>query len=165
MTQSRVPQGMVAFKIILGLCCLSVPAQLVSAQIAASPSTIASFPHWNKSQEITISGVLGEKSVAHSAGVPAGLHYQVQSAQGPVDASFGPFLSHDVASSLASGESVELVGLMENIHGTNTLLVRQATIGGRQVTIRNQQGLPVRTHATPLSSPSSSQALVNGGTR
>ena len=165
MTQSRVPQGMVSRRIILALCCISVPTQLVSAQIAASPSTIASFPHWNKSQEVTISGVLGEKSVAHSAGVPAGLHYQVQSAQGPVDASFGPFVSQDVASSLSSGESVELVGLMENIHGTSTLLVRQLTIGGRQVMVRNSQGLPVRTHATPLSSPSSSQALVNGGTR
>jgi hypothetical protein len=165
MTQSRVPQGMVSFKIILGLCCLSVPAQLVSAQVAASPSTLASSPHWNKSQEITISGVLGEKSVAHSAGVPAGLHYQVQSSQGPVDASFGPFLSQDAASALSSGQSVVLVGLMENIHGTSTLLVRQVTIGNRQIVIRNQQGLPVRTHATPLSSPSSSQALVNGGTR
>jgi hypothetical protein len=165
MTQSRVPQGMVSLRIILGLCCLSVPAQLVSAQIAASPSTVASFPHWSKSQEITISGVLGEKSIAHSAGVPAGLHYQVQSSQGPVDASFGPFVSQDVASSLSSGESVELVGLMENIRGTSTLLVRQLTIGGRQVMVRNSQGLPVRTHATPLSSPSSGQALVNGGTR
>ncbi len=165
MTQSRVPQGMVPFKIILGLCCLSLPAQLVSAQMAASPSTVASFPHWNKSQEVTLSGVLGEKSVPHSAGVPAGLHYQVASAQGPVDASFGPFLSHDVASSLSSGESVELVGLMEDIHGTSTLLVRQLTVGGRQVMVRNQQGLPVRTHATPLSNPSSSQAVVNGGTR
>jgi hypothetical protein len=165
MTQSRVPQGMVSLRIILGLCCISVPAQLVSAQIAASPSTLTSFAHWNKTQEVTISGVLGEKSVAHTAGVPAGLHYQVQSSQGPVDASFGPFVSQDVASSLSSGESVQLVGLMENIQGTSTLLVRQATIGGRQVTIRNQQGLPVRTHATPLSRPSGSQALVIGGQR
>ena len=165
MTQSRVPHGMVSLRIILGLCCLSAPAQLVSAQMAASPSTIASFPHWNKSQEITLSGVLGEKSVAHSAGVPAGLHYQVQSSQGPIDASFGPFVSQDVASSLSSGESVELVGLMENIHGTSTLLVRQLTIGDRQVMVRNSQGLPVHMHATPLSSPSSSQAVVNGGTR
>jgi hypothetical protein len=82
-----------------------------------------------------------------------------------VDASFGPFISQDVAASLSSGESVQLVGLMENIQGTRTLLVRQATIGGRQVTIRNQQGLPVRTHATPLSRPSSSQAVANGGQR
>jgi hypothetical protein len=156
---------MVPFRIILGLCCLSVPAQIVSAQVAASPSSLASFPRWNKSQEITVSGTLGDKSVAHAAGTPAGLHYQVQSSQGSIDASFGPFLSQDAASALSTGQSVTLVGLLQNIHGASTLLVRQVTVGDRQITVRNQHGLPVRTRSTRHTVSSSTQALVDGGAR
>jgi hypothetical protein len=132
--------------------CLSAIGGIVpataKAQSAAAVTPSTSFRGTIASQaktlapgdEFNATGTIQEVVTTHTKGTPGGLHLIVAGPQGIIDASMGPYLAAEVQESLASGQSVSLTGVMGSFNGRDLLLVRQFTIGERQITVRNEKG-------------------------
>jgi len=110
-------------------------------------------PVYDAAHQITVTGTVQEVVSKHVFGSPAGTHLLVSQMEGMVDAHVGPFLAKDVQEALHTGLPVQIVGVMQEIHGKQYLLARQLTYGGRTVAVRNEHGFLVhdvakRTRAT-----------------
>jgi hypothetical protein len=102
---------------------------------------------YDKTQEVTFTGVVRQvisQPVPHG---PMGLHVLVANPQGTVDVHLGPYLADDVCKALYGGEPIQIVGVPDTIHGKTYLLARQLIFGGRLVTIRSEHGFLVLTHS------------------
>ena len=75
------------------------------------------------------------------------------------DAHLGPNLTSDVMRMLLVDQPVQIVGFLQTVNGNDWLLVRQLTIAGDTITIRNQYGSAVYPRAT------SGRSQINGGAR
>jgi hypothetical protein len=141
--------------------------QTATAQDSHSSPSSAPFAGWNtdsaNNHEITVSGTIQQVVAAHSAGSPAGIHLLVQSPQGAVDASVGPFLPKDVQRDLSVGQQVQITGIARIINGQSCLLARQLVVGGRQIKLRNEHGFPVSVPSVNGSAPHQKQGAPNGG--
>lgn len=129
---------------MLGAICVCTYAAL--GQALVTTANVHALRRWKASQEMTIASVLGQKPM-HEAHLPAGLNYMVQSSQGALFASFGTFLSKTDLAVLTSGTPVKMTGLVEPHGESGIFLVREVTVGGRTIMIRNNQGMLVRSHA------------------
>lgn len=127
-----------------------VPAVgLAQSTAAVTPST--SFRGASASQiktlspgdELAATGTIQEVVTTYSSGSPRGIRIILAGPQGIIDASVGPYLAADVQQSLATGQSVAVDGVVGTFNGHDYLLVRQMTIGDRQITIRNERGFLV----------------------
>jgi hypothetical protein len=105
--------------------------------------------------ESKISGTIQQISSQHGV-----THFVIDGTNGAVTADLGP-ASGKAAKSFGPGDRVEIAGWMRTTNGKNTLVARQITAGGRQVVVRNQQGIlvhPSTKSHTPVKS-------VAGGAR
>lgn len=153
--------------LLTGLLFATVTIQL-NAQTA--PDSRAQRPvsfGYDKAHEIALRGTIQEVVTKHTPGSPAGLHLLVASSQGMVDAHLGSYLTKDTQEALHAGEAVQFVGAMENIHGSNYLLVRQLIVGSRTITVRSEHGflVPTQFFADPSKAPKAIQREINGGAR
>ena len=116
---------------------------------------------YDRAQEITLVGAV-EQIVTHPApGSAVGLHLLVSSEGKTMDVHLGPYLSPENREALFAGESVQVVGVIENAHGQDLFLARELIIGERKITIRNERGFLVRP-PTRRANETSKQA-ANGG--
>jgi hypothetical protein len=60
---------------------------------------------------------------------------------------------------LSADQPVQIAGFIQTVNGNDWLLVRQLTVAGDTITIRNQYGSPVYPRAT------SGRSQINGGAR
>lgn len=153
--------------LLTGLLFATVTIQL-NAQTA--PDSRAQHPvsfGYDKAHEMAFRGTIQEVVTQRTPGSPAGLHLLVASSQGTVDAHLGSYLAKDTQEALHAGEAVQLVGAMQNIHGSNYLLVRQLIVGSRTITVRSEHGFLVPAHLLADSSkaPKAIQREINGGVR
>jgi hypothetical protein len=131
----------------------------------------ASFGY-DKAHEITLNGTIQEVISKRIAGSPVGMHLLVAGSQGMVDAHLGPYLTKDTQEVLRTGEPVQIVGAMQELHGKDYLLARQLIVGGRTIVVRSEHGFLVRAHGsrmsrskTEKSTEKTSPVELNGGTR
>lgn len=123
----------------LSLAILSIP---LTAQPADSTAPHPGFGHgYDKAHEVTLNGTIAEVVSKAPTGSPFGLHLMVAGPQGTVDAHLGPFMTKDILEALHTGTPVQIVGAYEKLHGKQILLARQVIFGGRQVTVRNENGM------------------------
>jgi hypothetical protein len=107
-------------------------------------SSTNSFVHvYDLSKEVKITGTI--QKIETSGAVPIGTHVLVQTAQGTVDAhvGFGEAAKPSYLG-IADGQSVTLVGMMENFDGNQILLARLLTTSNHIFVLRNEHGIPVR---------------------
>jgi hypothetical protein len=125
-------------------------------------------PTYDKAHEITFNAVVQQVLAQPPAHSPVGLHLLVGGPQGPVDAHLGPYVAEDVRKALYAGETVQLVGVIDRIHGKDYLLARQLIFAGRLVTVRSEHGFLVFPHSSRTVRPVADRTLQtdsNGGAR
>jgi hypothetical protein len=120
------------------------------------------FAAQSPDQNVTVTGPI-QSIVSDSAHRPAGMHVLVSGSNGTVDACLGSFVSHDVQQSLREGTSIEVTGSNETVNGNEYLLVRQMTVGGRQILIRNEHGFLVHAQSRKKAQSAVHSTNVNGG--
>ena len=122
---------------------------LAGAAYAAAPSQSSSAGRpgsaFDPANEVTVMGTV-ERFVSHSEGGPLGLHLLITASGSTVDAHLGRYFSKENQEALQAGETVQIVGVNENVHGKNVLLARQVIIGGRVVAVRNERGFLIHPH-------------------
>jgi hypothetical protein len=85
--------------------------------------------------EVTVLGTIQQVMLG-----PGGVNLLVSGPAGNFDAALGPFLPAEIKQALTVGTSVQLTGRVRTVNGKNYLLVRQLTVGGHEVTLRNANG-------------------------
>src|SRR6202000_485741 len=88
--------------------------------------------------DINVTGTIQHLETSH-----AGVHLLVRSPQGVVDAHLGSHLTPEGTAQLSADQPAQIVGCIQTVNGHDWLLVRQLTISGSTITIRNQYGSPV----------------------
>jgi hypothetical protein len=112
--------------------------------------------------ELTAVGTIEEVVSTHTQGSPRGLRVILAGPQGIIDASVGPYLAADVQESLLVGQPVTLDGVMSIVNGHHYLLVRQMTIGDRQIAVRNERGFLLHPQATGMTRARHNQNASKG---
>lgn len=137
------------------------------AQDGNSPPSSAAVTALNvkhvAASEITVAGTIQQVPSEPTPGSPAGLHLLVNSPQGVVDASVGPYMTEEVRRDLSTGEQIQVVGVVQTINGHNYLLARQLVLAGRQIPIRNEHGFLVHTQSGSGNRSLPGQSKLNGG--
>jgi hypothetical protein len=113
-------------------------------------------------REIRIQGAIQSIEVSNG-GALRGMHAQIATAQGIVNAHLG--VSPDVNAKtldLATGETVEIIGMMAKESGESVLLARILTTPDRIFILRSEQGVPIRG-IIPHGSLTATKATMKGG--
>jgi hypothetical protein len=95
-------------------------------------------------KEIKIQGTI-QSIEQSSSGALRGMHAQIATAQGMVDAHLG--VSPNVNAKtldLSTGDAVEITGMMAKEGGSSVLLARILTTPDRIFILRSEQGVPIR---------------------
>ena len=141
------------FAIFLFFGWLAAPA---GAQTAATTKAARPAPVYDASKEMTLQGTASNVVTKPGAGMIAGGHLIVATAQGAVDAHVGGrALQGPNAIAVKAGDAVKLVGVMATINHNQVFLVRTVEAGGRTFTIRNERGflVPAMTSTRGLAGP------------
>jgi hypothetical protein len=127
--------------VVLALCPFSSPILAQTAEATTKSSVILWY---DVTKEVTLTGTV---SSAVEKGTPGmkmlgGSHLFVETASGKViDASLGSFaMRGEGALSVASGEQIQLTGVLKVIKGTEVLFTRLVRANGRVYKIRNEHG-------------------------
>ena len=134
-------------RIIRNCVGLTVGLLLALAVLAAGQSPSAhegSRIISNQSREVTLAGSVERLVQRPAPGAPAGLHLLLSASGSMVDAHLGPFFSKQNQDALEAGKSVQVVGSMTSVNGLEVMLVRQLTVDGRVITVRNERGFLAR---------------------
>jgi hypothetical protein len=151
--------------------CLSVLGGIVPgvaiAQSSATVTPSTSFHGTSASQThatsaVTVAGTIQQVVSTQAEGSPRGLHLVLAGPQGIIDASVGPYLASDVKESLATGKQVQIAGTTQTFNGQSYFLVRELTIGDRQITIRDENGFLVHPRAEESNRTRQNQTVTKG---
>ena len=157
---------------LLVIFCLSIFAGIVPGVLtaqsnpAAAPST--SFRGTSTSQaapatdEVTVAGTVQQVVSTNTPGRPRGLQLVLAGPQAMINASLGPYLSTNVKESLAAGQHVEVTGVMHTLNGQSYFLVRDFTVGGHRVTVRNEKGFLIHPQKPGITRTRQSQTVTKG---
>jgi hypothetical protein len=117
---------------------------------ATSSGDVSAISHplpertYSVAKEIRIQGTIQSIEINNN-GVLRGMHAQIETAQGIVDAHLG--VSPNVNAKtldLSTGEAVEITGMMTKEGGENVLLARILTTPERIFILRSERGVPIR---------------------
>lgn len=136
----------------------SAPAKAQNAAQATAPASAKTLVHaYNLADEVKIQGTIQEIDLAAPTG-PMGTHVLIQTAQGVVDAhlGYGPAAKPGYLG-ISVGQSVTVVGMMENAGGNNVLLARLLQTPTRIFILRNEHGIPIRAIPRSVSSAAKPQ--------
>jgi len=99
---------------------------------------------YDPTKEVTLTGAVKQIVPRSSTGL-TGLHVLVSVQGETIDAHIGPYLSKQIQQTLHVGDLIQLIGVHESVRGKGFLLARQLVYSGRQVTVRSERGLLIRT--------------------
>jgi hypothetical protein len=134
-------------RLLAGLCALALlfvisAAATVQAQAATGPLG------YDVSQEVTLNGAVSGVFAKPVAGMIMGSHLLLATPSGRVDASLGGFGLRGKATALvATGQQIEVTGVMKTIRDKQVFLVRSLKVNGEVYTIRNEHGFSVSPQA------------------
>jgi hypothetical protein len=157
---------------LLVIFCLSIFAGIgrgvATAQNNPAGAPATSFRGTSASQttpaadEVTVAGTIEQVVSTHTPGRPRGLQLVLAGPQGTINASLGPYLSTDVKESLAAGQHVEVTGVTHTGNGQGYFLVRDFTVGGHHVTVRNEKGFLIHPQKPGITRTPQSQTVTKG---
>jgi hypothetical protein len=117
---------------------------------------------YSVAKEIKIQGTIQSIEISND-GALRGMHAQIETAQGIVDAHLA--VSPNVNAKtldLSTGETVEITGMMTKESGDSVLLARILTTPDRIFILRSEQGVPIRGIVS-RGSLTSTKATMRGG--
>jgi hypothetical protein len=100
---------------------------------------------YDPSTETTVTGTVEEvKKVAGQRGGPGGTHLMIKTAQGSLEVHLGPtsYLEKQQFT-FAKGDQVEVIGSKVKIESADVVIAREVKKGGKTLTLRDAQGVPV----------------------
>jgi hypothetical protein len=140
----------------------------VAGAQSAAPGTVTGVSRplpertYRVAKEIRIQGTIQSIEVSNG-GALKGMHAEIATSQGIVDAHLG--VSPNVNAKtldLATGETVEITGMMSKESGESVLLARILTTTDRIFILRSEQGVPIRG-IVPRGSLTATKATMKGG--
>ena len=120
----------------------------------------ASFANAGSTASVQHEAILSG-SVQRLKSTKPGLHLLVNTPQGNFDAYLGSHLSPEIQKSLSNDTAVQVTGVVKTVYGKQTFLIRQLTVDGKTVTVRNDYDFPVNPRPAPRIN--ASQKNLNGG--
>lgn len=127
---------------IAGLLCGLLFA-ILAVPLGAQPAPTA-HPYYDIAKEVTLNGTVSSVVKKGAAGMTAGSHLMLRTSSGTVDASLGRWgLVGKGALSVATGQRVEVTGVMKTVKNREFFVARTVTVGSRIYTMRNQHGISV----------------------
>jgi DNA/RNA endonuclease YhcR with UshA esterase domain len=127
-----------------GLAILIFSAAPAIAQSAAPAAQSAGAPY-DITKEVKVQGTVQKLQTSDGTG-PIGTHILIQTTSGGVvDAHLG-FSSAVTPAKLgvSEGQTVTVIGMMQDVGGNNVLLARVLTTSSRVFVLRSDHGIPVR---------------------
>lgn len=104
---------------------------------------------YDTTKEVVLKGTISEVSGHPKAGLPLGLHLMVSTAQGEMDVHLGPYFGRIAAEKgLVGGAAIQVTGVNLRLAAGDVFLARVVVVGKQTLTIRNQNGIPVRPGPT-----------------
>jgi hypothetical protein len=156
-----LPTGRFVFFICLVLLYGSISHFVAFADDNTSTQPSSALTAYSSAHEITQSGTIQQVISGN-----AGISLLVDGAQGAFEANLGSALPRQIQQSLASGQQIQLIGVTQTANGKQYLLVRQITVAGRQITVRNKYGLPVHMRSNSASpSAITNYSATQGGAK
>lgn len=117
---------------------------------------------YSVAKEIRIQGTIQSIEISNN-GALRGMHAQIETAQGMVDAHLG--VSPNINSKtldLSTGEAVQITGMMAKEGGDSVLLARILTTPERIFILRSEQGVPIHGIVS-RGNLTSTKATMRGG--
>jgi len=128
-----------------------------AATAAVDVRTNTMVPSYDITKEVKIEGTIQKIDTSGTNGL-AGTQILIQTASGVVDAHLGIGPASKASYlGISEGQSVTVVGMMQNLGNNNVLLARLLTTANHIFVLRNEHGIPVR--ALPRSSGHSGPVL------
>ncbi len=125
-----------------------VSALLAGSLAAAQPRAgrgMGMMPHYDKSTEMTVKGIVEAVSVGQPGmpGMGMGTHLTFKTETGDIDVHVGPgwWLSEQKLE-FAKGDQLEIVGSSVTFNAGKALIAREITKGDRKITLRDANGVP-----------------------
>lgn len=132
-------------KAILARLCVFIQLGLIfstSMSFAERPRTAERT--YDIAKEVTLTGKVTRVLAAPEPGMESGSHLLLSVGVANVDACLGRFalLGRD-ALAVKAGQSIEVTGVLQNVHEKQVMLVRTVKVEGRTYLIRNEHGVPM----------------------
>ena len=116
----------------------------VTASLWAQGGAGRSMPRYDPKTEVTVTGTLEDVQLhpGHHAGT--GTHLILRTNSGTMEVHVGPTAYIEKQQfSFTKGDQVEVVGSRVKIDGSDALLARQISRGGKTLSLRDQTGVPL----------------------
>ena len=149
--------------LLVGVGCVTCAEAMSPPAQSSNPSTAASTG-WNAAGPSSgVVTVLGAIRQVVSTGGPGGVHILIDGPLGSFDANLGSYLPNEILEALSNGVSVQATGVVRSAGGKDYLFVRQLSVAGHQVTVRNFNGFLVHHSSAPSSGSNKLSGEGNGG--
>ena len=138
--------------VVFGFAAFAAPALAQSTQNNQSQAQAApAVPRvYDATREAVVRGSITQTTSKPAAGLPMGLHLTVATAQGSVDVHMGPYFSSIAGEKgLIPGAVVRVTGVTMHLAAGDVFLARTVVVNGQTLTVRNENGFPVRQGAPP----------------
>ena len=149
-----------ASKLLLSIFAIGLFSVAPAIAQSAAPEANSAVTPYDMTKEIKVQGTIQKIETSGGSG-PIGTHILIQTTDGVVDAhlGFGPAVKPSTLG-ITEGQSVAVIGMMQNLDGGSVLLARVLTTSSRVILLRSERGIPVR--AFPSSNVHSGSMLQGG---
>jgi len=129
---------------LLAIFVLQVPQSFAQSQEPATAATTA--PRiYDPKKEVVLNGTISELVSKPKAGLPLGQYLMLTTTQGQVAVHLGPYYGRIAAENgLVPGATIQVTGVPSSFAAGEIFLARTVVVGGKTLTIRSQNGIPVR---------------------
>lgn len=142
MSQLRAPVSFLFAILLLAISMSAVPPACAQTQTSTAPAVPRMY---DAAKETVMSGTISSVVTRPKAGLPLGLHLMLETPQGQVDVHLGPYLGRVATQKgLVAGASIQVTGETFHFNAGDVFLARIVTVGDQTITVRNQNGFPVR---------------------
>jgi hypothetical protein len=144
MSRLRAPAFLLSTLFLLAFAAIEIPDSFAQSQ---GPAAAASEPPraYDATKEVVISGTISEVAARPKAGLPSGMHLMLSTTEGQVDVHLGPYAGRTATQNgLIPGATIQVTGVTMHFAAGDVFLARQVVVNGQTLTIRNQNGIPVR---------------------
>jgi hypothetical protein len=141
--------GIIVATFCMVLLSFTTAPPLLSAQDTASPPSFAQLKPWKSADETTFAAAIQQVVEKNPTGAPAGLNLLMTGS--PLYVNVGPHLGNALKQSLAPGQVIRVIGIVETLNGQHYLLARELQIGEQKIEVRNEHGFFTRPSAVSRS--------------
>jgi len=131
---------------LLAAFVLQIPQSFAQSQPPTAAGTSPAVPRmYDAAKEVVLNGTISEVVSKPKAGLPLGQYLMLTTTQGQVAVHLGPYYGRIAADKgLVPGATIQVTGVAMDFAAGEIFLARTVVAGGKTLTIRNQNGIPVR---------------------